>query len=368
MSNAIYCEDVREDAHDIASALAPAPAPVLDRLASRAQEHYFPPAAAMRLDVVAIDGADSGRRFEFDKGLSCSVIEFTPSLSRAGSLHPVFEPALRTATLRLPTSALDWLFAHPHEIDLRSAAFATACRGLLAIEGDAFVVEFWLQLLKRPTAQTLVALELARTLAPRSPRTIDTFFGGPLDGPLATRSVERAILLRMPCLLRRSIGPIDAPWRRAFEAASLGDYSGGAAATTAMREALAWPALPPAAFSGVQLWAGQSRTGVELTRLHCDPLTSLLAQLVGHKQLLLFSPQEHDRLYPMDAFNGHQPCRVNPRRPDLARFPLFQDARAMLVTLAPGDLLVIPTGWFHTTWAHEPVASLSRFVDDDLLA
>lgn len=350
------CSDVREMA------------PTLDRIAQRAGEHYFAPALAMSLDVVAIDGADPGRRFEFGRGLATSAIEFTPSLPRAALEAPVVGPGPRSATLRLPAAALDWLWANPNEIDLRSAAFAAACRDQLSIEGDAFVVEFWLQLLKRPTAQTRLALEEARALAPRTPRTIDTFFGGPLDGPVATRSVDAAILRRLPCLLRRSIGPVAPPWQQAFEAASLGDYTCGKAAPQAMQEALAWPALPPAAFSGVQLWAGRSRTGIELTRLHCDPFTSLLAQLVGHKHVLLFSPREHDRLYPVDAFNGFQPCRVNPRSPDLARFPRFEKARSLLATLAPGDLLVIPTGWFHATWSAEPVASLSRFVHDSLLA
>ena len=360
MSEMITFAQARNDTCEIS------PAPILDRLASRACEHYFAPAAPMSLDVVAIDGADAGRRFEFERGLACSAIEFTPSLPRAALEPPVFGPPSRSATLRLPTTALDWLFAHPHEIDLRGAGFATACRGQLAIEGDAFVVDYWLQLLKRPTARTLEALELARTLAPRTPRTLDVFFGGPLDGPAATRSVERAILRRLPCLLRRCVEPLDASWHQAFETASLNGYTGGTAAP-ALRDAVAWPTLPEAAFSGVQLWAGRSTTGVELTRLHCDPATSLLAQLAGHKYVLLFSPQEYDRLYPIGAFNGFQPCRVNPRRPDLARFPAFEQARGLLAMVAPGDLLVIPTGWFHTTWASEAVASLSRFVDDDLL-
>lgn len=361
MSEALTFGEVRDDRREVA------PAPVLDRLAIRAREHYFAPAMPMRLEAVAIDGADSGRRFEFARGLACSPIDFTPSLPRGAAGLSFVEAEPRTATLRLPTQALEWLWAHPELIDLRAPAFAAACRGQLAIEGDAFVVEFWLQLLKRPTASTLLALEQARAFAPRTPRVLDQFFGGPLDEPATTRSVERAILHRLPCLLRRGIGPVGAAWQETFEAASRGDYTGGTLAPQAMHEAFAWPLLAPAAMGGVQLWAGRSRVGVELTRLHCDPATSLLAQLVGHKHVLLYSPQEHDRLYPIAAFNGHQPCRVNPRRPDLARFPAFEDARGLLATLAPGDLLVIPTGWFHATWSTEPVASLSRFVDDELL-
>jgi hypothetical protein len=342
-------------------------AQALHELVERAREMYFPPAAPMRLDIVALDGPESGRRLEFGGALESTDLDFTPGLPRAEPERLAFEPGWRAATIRLPATALAWLADHPHEVDLRHADFAAAHRGLLAIEGDAIVVDFWLQLIKRPTPRARDALERSRIFSPRTPTAIDILPGGPLDAPHATRSVERAILHRLPCLLRNSLGAVEPRWMAAFEAAADGDYSGGAPSLPAMADAIAWPRLAPQAYQGVQLWAGRSRTGVELTRLHCDPLTSLLAQLVGRKHLLLFSPQEHDRLYPIASYNGYQPCRVDARRPDIRRFPLFFDARAVLVTMLPGDLLVIPTGWFHTTWSPEPVASLSRFVDDDLL-
>jgi hypothetical protein len=76
------------------------------------------------------------------------------------------------------------------------------------------------------------------------------------------------------------------------------------------------------------------------THLHVDFLHShgSLAQIVGSKLCLLFSPSDSDFLY-----NGD----VDPEHPDLQRFPLFENATAFCCTLNPGELLLIPNGWWH---------------------
>jgi ribosomal protein L16 Arg81 hydroxylase len=47
--------------------------------------------------------------------------------------------------------------------------------------------------------------------------------------------------------------------------------------------------------------------------------------------------------------------------PDLTRFARFAQAQGVDVVLEPGDLLVIPTGWYHCVWALDHVLSVSRF-------
>ena len=77
-----------------------------------------------------------------------------------------------------------------------------------------------------------------------------------------------------------------------------------------------------------------------LSRLHFDFLNShaYLAQIVGSKLCILFSPADSDFLYGGD---------VNPEHPDLDKFPLFKTATAFVCILNPGELLLIPSRWWH---------------------
>jgi len=76
------------------------------------------------------------------------------------------------------------------------------------------------------------------------------------------------------------------------------------------------------------------------THLHYDSLHSVgsLAQIVGSKRCILFSPADSDFLYDRE---------VDPEHPDLQRFPLFEKATAFCCTLNPGELLLIPRRWWH---------------------
>jgi hypothetical protein len=76
------------------------------------------------------------------------------------------------------------------------------------------------------------------------------------------------------------------------------------------------------------------------THLHFDFLGShgSLAQIVGSKRCILFSPTDSGFLYDGD---------VDPEHSDLERFPLFEKATPFYCTLNPGELLLIPNGWWH---------------------
>ncbi|MBZ5659097.1 MAG: cupin-like domain-containing protein [Acidobacteriia bacterium] len=74
--------------------------------------------------------------------------------------------------------------------------------------------------------------------------------------------------------------------------------------------------------------------------LHYDFLQShaYLAQIIGKKRCLLFSPEDSVALY-----GG----KVNPDVPDFKEFPLFRNVTAYQCTLEPGELLFMPCGWWH---------------------
>ncbi len=76
------------------------------------------------------------------------------------------------------------------------------------------------------------------------------------------------------------------------------------------------------------------------TRLHYDFLDThaYLAQIIGRKRCVLFSPEDSAALY---AGN------VNPDAPDFEKFPLFRQATPYECVLEPGELLFIPYRWWH---------------------
>ena len=97
----------------------------------------------------------------------------------------------------------------------------------------------------------------------------------------------------------------------------------------------------------VKVWLGQAGT---VTPLHRDVPHNLNVHLTGRKRWLLFPPGASRRLYPRGLFSGMPNfAQVDPEQPDLARHPRFAGAQAFGATVAGGDTLFIPHGWWHHT-------------------
>jgi len=89
-------------------------------------------------------------------------------------------------------------------------------------------------------------------------------------------------------------------------------------------------------------WIGAGGT---FTPLHFDLTNNLLAQIIGHKQLILAPPSETKNLYNRQHVFSEVRDLTDPDQ--LIKYPLAERARTFEVDLGPGDLLYIPVGWWH---------------------
>ncbi|KAH9601656.1 hypothetical protein LSM04_005692 [Trypanosoma melophagium] len=96
---------------------------------------------------------------------------------------------------------------------------------------------------------------------------------------------------------------------------------------------------------------------------HYDTLDNVLCQIVGTKRVVIFPPSEYNNLY----INGSSSSVTNINAPDLTRFPRFVDAcrHAVEVILEPGDMLFLPSLWFHhiTTMGNSHCVSVNVFFE-----
>lgn len=96
------------------------------------------------------------------------------------------------------------------------------------------------------------------------------------------------------------------------------------------------------------VWLGnQSRIAA-----HYDFPQNLACNAVGHRTFTLFPPEQITNLYPgpMEfAPGGQDVSMVDFSAPDFERFPQFSEAlkHAQVAQLEPGDVLFIPSMWWH---------------------
>jgi hypothetical protein len=115
----------------------------------------------------------------------------------------------------------------------------------------------------------------------------------------------------------------------------------------------------------VMLWLGPHGS---VSPLHNDPLDNLLVQYVGRKRILLYPP--NTQVYA--GHNGHQ-SNTSPIEPPEAadsneeerdeynkqHFPLFDPDIGIACEIGPGDILYIPSKWYHHVRSLDMSASVN---------
>lgn len=148
-------------------------------------------------------------------------------------------------------------------------------------------------------------------------------------------------------------------------------YTFGADLPQEMLEFFEPPLFAKESFAHAQLWMGCAPDQIS-TLLHRDSGDAFLGQIIGRKRLILFAPDETEFLYTYKSYNRDQPCWYNAWERDFETYPLARNATPLEFTLHPGELLVIPKGWFHTVKAldvtmsvgyhREPVSDFGRLL------
>ncbi|MCC7373364.1 MAG: cupin-like domain-containing protein [Verrucomicrobiales bacterium] len=100
--------------------------------------------------------------------------------------------------------------------------------------------------------------------------------------------------------------------------------------------------------------------GAGFPKLHYDYLGThaYLMQVYGEKRVIFFSPDQTPYVYPNPSGSTYS-LIDDPSKVDLEKFPLYAKATPRETTLRPGDLLFIPTMWWHTTKMTSSSISLS---------
>eukprot|EP00938_MAST-03A_sp_MAST-3A-sp1_P002057 g2057.t1 len=113
----------------------------------------------------------------------------------------------------------------------------------------------------------------------------------------------------------------------------------------------------------VNLWIGDERS---VTSLHKDHYENMYAVISGEKHFTLLPPSDVFGLYERD-FPSYQYANVksredyeimscdsstswipvDPKRPDLKRFPLYAYASPVECIVRPGEMLYLPAMWYH---------------------
>lgn len=88
---------------------------------------------------------------------------------------------------------------------------------------------------------------------------------------------------------------------------------------------------------------------------------AFLMQIYGRKQFIIYPPEQEPFLYPSPE-KENLSLLNSVEHPDLAGFPLFAKAVPTRFVLESGELLFIPSHWWHTTKMLTPSISISANV------
>jgi hypothetical protein len=119
------------------------------------------------------------------------------------------------------------------------------------------------------------------------------------------------------------------------------------------------PYCRDAGFLSSKLWYAASDT---CSPLHRDLPENLYAQIRGRKRFLLVDRRSTRSVHRHSLFSRVPNCSpVDVEAPDLTRFPRFRDVTVREALLEPGDMLYIPSLWWHQARSIDTSMSVNLF-------
>ena len=108
----------------------------------------------------------------------------------------------------------------------------------------------------------------------------------------------------------------------------------------------------------VELYMGGA--GGAFPILHWDGQSThaFLMQIHGRKQYWAWAPDQSDFLYPVEGFVNLSKLG-DVEHPDFESYPLFRKAKGCQFHLDPGEMLFVPSRWWHTAKMTGPAITLS---------
>lgn len=97
----------------------------------------------------------------------------------------------------------------------------------------------------------------------------------------------------------------------------------------------------------MNLWFGP---GGNITRLHYDVPNNFLAQVYGRKRFVIFPPRASASLYPYRT-KAYNMSRVDLDHPDKKVFPNFGTVKPIEFVLNPGEVIFLPSFWWHQVYS-----------------
>lgn len=124
------------------------------------------------------------------------------------------------------------------------------------------------------------------------------------------------------------------------------------------------PLMPRALIHGTpvhEVFFGSKGSSFPFVHYDALELHTRITQIYGEKEFVLFQPSDGRYLYPR-ADNPKFSQVTDVYDPDLARFPEFHSAQPIHCTLAAGETIFFPRGWWHTTRMSGPSITYGRIV------
>ncbi|MFN9174315.1 MAG: cupin-like domain-containing protein [Synechocystis sp.] len=102
----------------------------------------------------------------------------------------------------------------------------------------------------------------------------------------------------------------------------------------------------------VFFWFGSAGT---ITPLHYDVTNLMMTQIYGSKKWQIIPPIYTPFLYNNVGVFSEVDCE----KPDYNKYPLFEEGKIIEVVLEPGEIIFVPTGWWHQVKSLDVSVSLS---------